>query len=182
MTFQTGRADAPVIALLKRLAERNDRAALSALRSSLGGRDALDALRLVLPMLGPDTNRRHEDDAVLAAGLFGLHPVAGPHSLAAALRLVAARTGSESVEARFRALLGASRPDLSAHLRHAVALVAAHEIGLNWDDLYRAIRYWDHDDDFVRRRWARDFWAGDSSGDDAAPEDDQDSSSEDPQQ
>jgi CRISPR system Cascade subunit CasB len=68
--------------------------------------------------------------------------------------------GSESTEARFLALLSANRADLPTHLRHAIALVAGKKLALNWNDLFAAIRFWDHDDDFVRRGWAADFWAG----------------------
>lgn len=148
-----------LIAYLEQLAERNDRGSLAALRASLREGEVLQALRYVLPFLGRDAGRRAEDDACLVAGLFALHPESGPLTLASALRLAHAH-GSESTEARFRALLSARRAALPIHLRHAVALVAGNAFALDWNDLYTTIRYWDHEDDFVRRRWAADFWAG----------------------
>lgn len=151
----------PLIAYLQELGERTDRAALAALRASLRERHALEALRYVLPFLGKDAGRRAEDDACLLAGLFALHPESGPLTLAAALRLVW-QGGSDSTERRFLALLSASRADLPTHLRHAIALAAGKNLALDWNDLYTAVRYWDHDDDFVRRRWARAFWTSSS--------------------
>ena len=164
----------PVVGLLERMAARSDRGGLAALRASLREERKFDALRLVLPVLGPGTNTHREDDAVLLAGLFGLHPVGASLSIASALRLVAIRSGSGSIEARFRALLGSSREELPLHLRHAVSLVAGSNIGVDWTDLHRAIRYWDHDTDFVRRQWARDFWAGDTFDNALPTESDQD--------
>ncbi len=139
---------------LETIAARQDRATLARLRRSLHPEHALDGLPVVLPYVpheGPA-----EDDALLLAGLFALHPESGPISLATALG-VAART-SDSVELRFRALLSAGRPDLPTHLRHAVMLVATEGLSLDWRDLHTAIRFWDHPADRARRRWARDFW------------------------
>ena len=72
------------------------------------------------------------------------------------------------MELRLRALLAASRVDLGTHLRHAVSLVAGKGHAIDWQILHRAIRYWDHDRDFVRREWARDFWSPESGHDDDA--------------
>lgn len=148
-----------LIAHLEQLAERNDRAAMAALRASLREGHVLEALRYVLPFLGKNAERRAEDDACLIAGLFALHPESGPLTLASALGLVR-DAGSGSTEARFLGLLAASRADLPIHLRHAIALTSGRKLGLDWNDLYTAIRFWDHQDDFVRRRWAADFWVG----------------------
>jgi CRISPR type I-E-associated protein CasB/Cse2 len=147
-----------LIASLMTLTERGDRAALAALRASLREPGGLGALRYVLPFIGGTAGRQAEDDACLVAGLFALHPESGPLTLASALRVVW-KTGSDSTEARFRGLLSSSRADLSTQLRHAVALAAGKQLALDWNDLYKTIRYWDHDDDFARRRWATDFWA-----------------------
>jgi len=142
-----------------------DRGALANLRASLKEDSALDGLRIVLPYVTvraearPFERQREEDDALLLGGLFALHGESGNESLASALRRVWAETGSDSVEARFSALMSASREDLASHLRHAVSLVASKKIPIDWRDLHRAIRHWQHEDDFVRRQWARDFWA-----------------------
>lgn len=149
---------------LKTIAEREDRATLAALRASLQEGRELEGLRVVLPFLGKQPTRRVQDDALLLAGLFALHPESGSLTLASALRLMAAT--SESVELRFRALLNAGREDLATHLRHAVALAASGGHALDWSNLRRVIRQWDHADGNVRREWARDFWAENDSDED----------------
>jgi CRISPR system Cascade subunit CasB len=159
-----------LVAYLISLDARGDRAALAALRGALRPGRELDALRFVVPFLpaqgrdgaslGSLARRRGEDDAILLASLFALHPENGPRSLASVLNSVRIKTGSDSIEGRFRALLSAGRTDLAPHLRHAVSLVAGRKEAIDWGDLHRAIRNWDHQDDFVRREWARDFWAG----------------------
>ncbi len=152
----------PLVSYLQSLAAREDRATLAALRTSLRQGHELEGLRVVLPFLSHDAGRRAEDDAVLLAGLFALYPEAGPASLAEALRSIWRPSGrgseNDSIEGRFMALLAAARSDLPIHLRHAVSLTAPSGGGIDWDDLYQAIRYWDHENDFVRRRWARAFW------------------------
>lgn len=160
----------PLISYLLSLVERDDRAALAALRGALRSDKELDALRFVAPFvwdkdldnrpLGAKARRRAEDDAILVASLFAFHPEQGSGSLAQALRGVFIETQSESIEGRFRALMSADREDLPIHLRHAVSLAKAKGRAIDWDDLYAAIRYWDQEENRVRRQWARDFWVG----------------------
>lgn len=149
----------PLVDHLERLAAREDRATLAQLRRTLQKEHALDGLSVVLPFI-PRTSKwpnQDENDALLVAGLFALHPESGSMTLPGALRIVA--QASDSVELRFRAMLGASREDLPTHLRHAVSLVAGHGIAIDWRDVHDAIRWWDRPLDRVRRRWARAFWA-----------------------
>jgi CRISPR system Cascade subunit CasB len=162
---------------LERLARDDDRAELARLRASWRPGRELEALAFVLPFVAPARDDlgaptveagsrqwqvRREDDALLLAGLFAIHPESGPLSLAKALRRVWQDTGSDSIEGRFRALLSADRTELGTHLRNAVSLAASKTLAIDWDDLYRVIKYWDGDDPrwSVRRRWAREFWAG----------------------
>jgi CRISPR type I-E-associated protein CasB/Cse2 len=166
----TPKPNDPVVDQLERLARDQDRATLAQLRGSLQEGRALDGLRVVLPFIkrgGPGATRA-EDDALLLAGLFALHPESGSLSLASALRIVA--RDSDSVELRFRALLGAGRQDLATHLRHAVTLVASKGLAIDWRDLHTTLRFWDRPaepphQDRARREWARDFWSADDARD-----------------
>jgi CRISPR system Cascade subunit CasB len=163
----------PLVEHLYRLAAAEDRAALAALRRGLQPDRCWDALRIVLPFVG-QKSRRAEDDALLVAGLFALHPERGTLSLAKALRQVQRDTESESIERRFTALLSADRRDLPNHLRHAVGLIARRDppLRLDWDRLYRDVNQWRFDG--PKRRWAREYWTGtwrsDHDGDDATTE------------
>ncbi len=148
------------------------RAALARLRASLSEGRAIEALHLVLPHLdvGREMRTQREDDAILLAGLFALHPEHGPQSLAAALRKVATLPTMKfddngSGAQRFRALLSASREDLAPHLRTAVALVASKNEAIDWYDLHRVIRCWGDDRYHAahRRAWSRDFWTAPSA-------------------
>jgi len=79
---------------------------------------------------------------------------------------------SDSMEARFVALLNAHADDLDGHLRHAVSLLKANEQRLDWFQLFQDLLQWDHPDGHVQLRWARDFYKTDS--DSTTKEEDQD--------
>ncbi len=163
MTSQTH----PLVTYLERLAAPPmNRGALAALRTAWQPGREYAALALILPWLGsgPTTagsereRRRREDDALLLAGLFALHPVKGSRSVPQALALVAAKAESGSIEGRFTAILASEREDLPTHLRHAVSLIASRDIGLDWGRLHDDLHWWGAPGDRVRRRWARQYW------------------------
>jgi CRISPR type I-E-associated protein CasB/Cse2 len=166
MTAATEHRD-PLVDHLESIAAREDRAALARLRASLQPDRMLEGLPIVLPFVSREKRlaERAEDDALLLASLFALHPESGTTTLPAALRSLVGT--SDSVETRFRALLGATRADLGTHLRHAVGLVAGHGIALDWRELHTAIHFWDHSSGLTRRRWARAFWTPDDIGADS---------------
>jgi CRISPR system Cascade subunit CasB len=155
-----GESSEPLISALERLAEADDRGALSALRRSLSEDAVAHAYPYVVPFFPGDPSPWIERTYLLVAGLFALHPAAGPASLARALRWVRDATGSDSVEQRFVALLDAHPEDLAPHLRHAVSLVRSTDIPIDWHNLLRTVRNWNYES--ARRRWARDFWGGTS--------------------
>ena len=164
MTYE--RAPEPLVVALERLASNDDRAALSALRRSLSEDATARAYPYVVPFFPRERTPWLERTYLLVAGLFALHPRSGEASLGAALRRVRDVTGSTSVEQRFVALLDAHRDDLGAHLRHAVSLVRSREIAIDWHDLLGTIRNWNQE--WARRRWARDFW-GPAAADEGGP-------------
>lgn len=166
MTDSTERHD-PLVDHLEDLAARQDRSAFARLRASLNPSRALEGLAVILPFVSRETRfvKRSEDDALLLASLFALHPEAGHTPLPKALRALAQT--SDSVELRFRAMLDVDKEDLAPHLRHAVSLVAGHGIALDWRNLHAAIRFWDHPSNRTRRRWARAFWTDELN--DASP-------------
>jgi CRISPR system Cascade subunit CasB len=65
---------------------------------------------------------------------------------------------SESIEKRFVALLNSDEDDLPLHLRHAVSLLAAASIPLDWTRLLLDVQAWGHPERYVQRQWSRDFW------------------------
>ncbi|MCZ7652234.1 MAG: type I-E CRISPR-associated protein Cse2/CasB [Thermoanaerobaculia bacterium] len=146
---------------LETLRDREERGALAALRRSASEAAGWqpEALAVVYPWLPRTLGPREEDRFLLVASLFALHSLAsGSGTLGLSFRRLAAATASESVEKRFLGLLASEEEDLGAHLRHAVTLLAAHAIPVDWRQLLRDLRGWGYETRRVQRRWARDFW------------------------
>lgn len=153
-------------------AERSDKqkdlGALAALRRGLGKRtgDAAEMFPYVVPFVPEWLPRHRQDDYFLVASLFAAHQHMWPHpdqqhertNLGASFRRLAAVAESGSIEKRFVALLNAGRDDLTDHLRHAISLLKAHDIPVDWLQLLLDLRGWDWDSRSVQRNWALAFW------------------------
>jgi len=144
---------------LERLRDRQDRAALSALRRGLSG-DPAGQSRMhphVVPFL--PKNWQRQEDYYLVASLFALHPTPGGQgTLGSVLAQVQRASGSGSTENRVVALLESHREDVPQHLRHAVDLARSKGVAIDWRRLLKDLAGWDHPDQYVQRAWARDFW------------------------
>jgi len=140
------------------------RAELAALRRGASGEehDLARVYPLVLPRA--PTDPRRQEAYITVACLFGIHPTKREDlgravSLAEALRRLSA--DSASVEQRFVALLQSHREELTAHLRHCIALAKSNDIALRWDDILEALQWWDQEPArgrTPRERWAQAFW------------------------
>lgn len=147
---------------LRQLAERDDRAALAALRRGVGKPPGAVAEmnRYVVPWL--PTSPWADDAYYQVAALFALHGESWRgerdrwrSNLGASF----ARLGDDAgAERRFVALLNAHRDDLMAHVRRAVTLLRARDVAVDWGQLLRDILAWDHPERWVQRRWARAYW------------------------
>jgi len=134
-----------------------DRGALADLRSGLGKAPGAMARvhRHVVPYL-PDY-RSDERWYYLIAALFGSFPQHRKgRSIGAAFRSL--KPKSDSMEARFIALLNAHQDDLGDHLRHAISLLKSNEQPLDWFRLFEDLHQWDHSEGYVQLNWARDFY------------------------
>src|SRR5262245_13745424 len=159
------------ISYLKELADKEDRAALAALRRSLGKSpgEAADAHRYVLRF---NPEQRDEWAYYLVAGLFAMHPESWQHkeddnrltNFGASFAWMKSKADNDSsIERRFVALLDCHTDDLAEHLRHAVNLLRSNKsevILVDWLQLLRDLRNWNHEGRFVQRNWARAFWGG----------------------
>ena len=142
---------------LERLRDQEDRRALAILRRGANRQPgtALEMSSLVIPWV-PE-NRYAEDSAFLVAALFSLHPdPEGQGTLGKAFAQISGE--SDSIEQRFNALLNCHRDDLPYHLRQAVSLLRSKDIPVNWRRLLWDVLGWEHDDRYVQRAWAREFW------------------------
>jgi CRISPR system Cascade subunit CasB len=150
-------------------ARNPDRAALAALRRGLGKRpgEVAEMFPYVIPWCSHLTEHR-QDDYFLVAALFALHQgTTGPNptsadllrnNFGASFRQVADRSGSSSIEKRFLAVLSASREELDDHLRHAVSLMRANNVGIDWAQLLRDLSGWNSPARYVQRHWAQGYW------------------------
>lgn len=135
-----------------------DRGALADLRSGLG-KPPGHAPRMhkhVVPYLGEKQSR--DDRWFYTVGaLFAANPLHdGKETIATCFRKIAVR--SDSIAARFTALLGSHSSDLHKHLSYAISLLKSNNLGLNYYKLLDDLIYWDHPERPVQNRWAREFY------------------------
>lgn len=146
-----------------------DRAALATLRRGLGKTpgEVAEMFPYVIPYCSHLSEYR-QNDYFLVAALFALHQeTSGPNpgspdprrnNLGASFKALANKTESASIERRFVALLNASREELDDHLRYAISLLKAHQVGVDWTQLLRDLNGWDSPSRYVQRRWAQGYW------------------------
>ncbi len=193
MSVASGR-ERGFIDYLQGFIDREDRAPLAMLRRGLGKSpwEAAEMHRYILPFLGDDARRGEEEAYYLVAALFAWHQrdwhvgegesVRRHTNFGASFAWLTRETGSESIEARFVALLNCQFDDLPEHLRHGVGLLKAHDIPIDWARLLRDLRQWEWEDRRVQRDWARAYWgatgtpvAGAGTGGESPPTEDSDS-------
>ena len=75
-----------------------------------------------------------------------------------------------NVERRFAVLLDSHAEDLPERLRHAMSLLKAQDVPIDWTQLLDDLLRWDWPERLVQRSWARDYWTG-SCEDDSSPPD-----------
>lgn len=169
MSLSSGR-ERGFIDYLQGFVDREDRAPLAMLRRGLGKSpgEAAEMHRYVLPFLREDPRWGEEEAYYRVAALFAWHqidwhrrenqPVGRLTNFGASFSWLTRETGSESIEARFTALLNCRVDDLPEHLRHGVGLLKAHDIPIDWAQLLRDLQQWEREDRRVQRAWARAYW------------------------
>jgi CRISPR system Cascade subunit CasB len=154
------------IEYLESLSQREDRAALAALRRGLGRPPGTvpDMYRYVVPWLPADAPPWIEDAAYTVAALFAFHPQSGgAGNMGAHFGQARARDPQgdhTALERRFTALLAAHPEDLPVYLRQAVSFLRSKEVPVHWGQLLYDLRDWGHPErrTRVQKRWARAFW------------------------
>jgi len=154
--------DGKFVEFLKSLADNGNRGALAALRRGLSSEGAAAAgmHRYVAGWIHEKDGHWDEKRFYLVAALFGRYPCTNTpgHNFGGSCRQLQLRKESESLERRFVALLGADADSVGVHLRHAISLLAAGDISVDWAQLLRDLRWWGQPEHRVQRRWAREFW------------------------
>ena len=153
----------PFIQHLYRLGEAEDRRALAHLRRGLGKKPgtASEMFPYVVPWLPSPLYPQDEMAYYAIASLFALHPAITAYgNMGDHMAATVEKRREEAVERRFVALLSAHPDDLPDFLRQAISYLASKETPVNWDRLFRDMRYWGHPDhgDRIRKQWATAFW------------------------
>ncbi|ACK70860.1 CRISPR-associated protein, Cse2 family [Gloeothece citriformis PCC 7424] len=69
-----------------------------------------------------------------------------------------ANVNANGIENRFQALLNANGEDVYRYLGMFAPLLRQHNIPCEWAKLLEDLNCWDHEEEKVRLRWARDFY------------------------
>ena len=179
---QTPTREQAFAAFLDRLNKEQDRGALAALRRGLGKPpgQASEMYRYIVRWLSSSEATPYitwrEEVYYLVASLFALYPEStwppgqGPgyqRNLGASFAQLEqtsnqGRQGdgkqASSVERRFVALLNSNSEDMHTHLRHAISLLKAKDVAIDWAVLLGDLLWWDSYSRRVQRQWARAFW------------------------
>ena len=154
----------PLINYLQELRNKDDKAALAALRRGLNG-DVQTQIAFMSPYISrftQDFPHWLEQQYYLIASLYAYYPESvdkgnmGNHFL----RKIDPTNSDSSapVERRFSHLLAAHPDELHYHLRQAISYLRADNIAINWHQLAHDVRSWSHQDRYVQRNWANAFW------------------------
>lgn len=143
---------------------QNDRGKMASLRRGLSVATVMDAWPVVAA-LGGQIGQPGESVHVDIAALFASHPLeSNARTFGETCRAIAQADSSdtempESHVRRFRRLLACDRAeDLSGQLRIWVRLAAAKGVGVNYQNLFDDLTWWNSSAERIRVRWARSFW------------------------
>ncbi len=147
-----------LIRYLKSLVEKDDRAALAALRRGLGKAPGTEPemYRYIVPLLPENAYPNQERAFYLIASLFASHPVSAPKgNLGNHLAQARGENNADALERRFTALLSAHSDDLPNYLRQTISLLKSQDVPVNWNQLLKDLLWWN---DKARKSWATAFW------------------------
>ncbi|MFN7868702.1 MAG: type I-E CRISPR-associated protein Cse2/CasB [Planctomyces sp.] len=157
------------VSALEGLERDHDRGALAELRRGRGrafgehaARDGWVLRTLSRAGAAWDGGDRRLGICCLVASLFAQHSSpGGKGSLGTAFhRLATISPGAEQgAERRFHHLLDSEFEDLPERLRHAVSLLKAKEMPVDWRRMLADLCNWEWASRSVQKAWSRDFWA-----------------------
>lgn len=153
-------SQSPFVEYLESLSQ--DKAAMAALRRGLGKGGGDPAMyRYVVPFI-PDKGQYDAWRYFTVAALFGYHHEAprDGHNLGQAM---SALEHNDSLEKRFAWLVDANAEDLPARLKSIFSLLKSKKIGVDYRQLFKDLKHWDHPDRFVQLSWAKGFYAAAST-------------------
>ena len=154
------------ITYLDNFIKKNDLGALAALRRGLSGTPgtAFEMYKYLVPWVG-DSSRWESQVFYLVASLFAWHQISWRQdeeqefsNLGSSLRILKNVSNADSLERRFLTLLNADREDLHVHLKQLFGLLVAKGIPVNFVQLIKDLKNWNHESHYVQQAWANEFW------------------------
>ncbi len=155
------------VSYLEGLRERDDRAALAAMRRWLANSagSQVEAMRAVQPQLSETDGNVREASTYLIGALFALHDEPnGKGNMGDHFRdmFPVGEDPPPNVESRFMSLLATDAESFDVALRQAVMLLKSRNVPVNWHLLIRQAAAWKSNNDrwrdSVRKKWASSFW------------------------
>ncbi len=148
---------------LKVLMRPDKRGDLAVLKRAAGYTigEAPDAAKVFYRLLPYSVREQNEDVYFLVATLYGLNQYErlDHENFGKTLRDVKARTGSDSIDKRFLALLDSpGDAELAYRLRQCIKLAASQLAGVDWARLIKDLLYWNTEDKTVQKDWARSYF------------------------
>ena len=151
----TSTKEHPFITFLEERAD--DPAMLAKLRRGLGRKAG--SVPATYRYIAPFLNTGKEADLFLIAPLFALHPASESEgNMGDHMRELSSTRSKQATEIHFQRLLETRREALDSPLWRAISILKSHNIPLNWHQLMRDLRHWDHPERFVQFRWGRAYW------------------------
>lgn len=167
MTIDTKKREQEFVERVEKLAPGE----LSALRRGCGARDPVEGR---CPWLvGEIRGAAKEPVAFLLASLLAQYSTAtirarghcGQGNFGATWKRAIAGTESDSIKRRLHILLDCEydpdtgEGDLPYRLRQMVRYAASKGVGVDWTQLLRDLKFWNHPEKGAQKRWARSFFA-----------------------
>jgi CRISPR system Cascade subunit CasB len=81
-----------------------------------------------------------------------------PHNFGASLKAARTKDNQEGLDKRFERFLDADAQQLPFYLRREVRFIINEGKKINWEQLLKDLRHWDHAERFVQRAWARAYF------------------------
>jgi CRISPR system Cascade subunit CasB len=111
---------------------------------------------------------KDEEIYFLIATLFGLNELSHQGDFGTTMQLIKTKSQSENTDRRMKILLDSEfslidgfRPgggEMAYRLRQCVKLAKNHEIGVEWLELLKDLRYWSYPEKRIQKKWARSYY------------------------
>jgi CRISPR system Cascade subunit CasB len=146
---------------------KDDNGVKAVFKRALSGeeRHIRNTYSMVLPYL-EGIHERQQEIWIFVASLSVYYPQSireKQQNFGSSCRGLANNTQSEGADRRFRALLDTALEDIQSPLTALVRQIKTKEVRLDYPQLLSDLCQWEHPDQYIQDRWARNFWGASST-------------------